>query len=109
MVDPLPYLEMRRLLMGARVMLTDSGGLQKEAFFHRVPCITLRDETEWTETVDVGWNRLAGANRHAIVRAFRDTKPCGNTQPSTLYGDGDVAALVLKAMMTSVKSERPIG
>ena len=58
-VDPLPYKELMSLLLDARAIATDSGGLQKEAYFAAVPCVTLRDETEWTETIDAGWNRLA--------------------------------------------------
>lgn len=57
-VEPLGYLEMTQLLAGAREVYTDSGGLQKEAYFHRVPCVTLRSETEWVETIEHGWNRL---------------------------------------------------
>jgi UDP-GlcNAc3NAcA epimerase len=57
-IPPLGYLDMCRLVSAAATVFTDSGGLQREAYFHRVPCVTLRDETEWTETIECGWNRF---------------------------------------------------
>lgn len=68
--DPLSFLDMVALEQAARVILTDSGGVQKEAFFYGVPCITMRDETEWVETVKLGWNQLVGASTEAILSAM---------------------------------------
>ena len=91
------YLEFMALLMSARVVLTDSGGVQKEAFFHRVPCITLRYETEWVETVEAGANRLTGMDALQVRDALVDLSfPDAVPQP---YGDGtsarDMAAEIL--------------
>lgn len=89
LTEPLPFLDMIALEQAAQVIFTDSGGVQKEAYFCGVPCITMRDETEWTETVDLGWNRLAGADRQRIVDALsgispgrRDCLPFGNGKAS---------------------------
>ena len=95
-LEPLSYLEMLRLEMSARGILTDSGGVQKEAFFHRVPCITLRDETEWVETVEMGWNVLAGAGRETIVRAWQDARP--RNESGSVYGDGDAAEKIVECI-----------
>jgi UDP-N-acetylglucosamine 2-epimerase (non-hydrolysing) len=89
LVDPLGYVDFLRLVGAARVVATDSGGVQKEAFYLDTPCVTLRDETEWVETVDCGWNVLVGADRAAIERELvREFDP--PTKPS-LYGDGTAA------------------
>jgi UDP-N-acetylglucosamine 2-epimerase len=86
LIEPLGYLDMVRLEQSARMILTDSGGIQKEAYWLGVPCVTLRDETEWVETVEAGWNVLAGAGRERIVQAVRSFAPPA-ARPA-LYGDG---------------------
>ena len=88
-VEPLGYFEMVSLSRSARMILTDSGGLQKEAYWLGVPCITLRDETEWVETVNSGWNTLTGANTDKIVQTVRlSARPAVR---ASLYGEGCVS------------------
>jgi UDP-GlcNAc3NAcA epimerase len=89
LVDPVGYLEMVALVGAARLVLTDSGGLQKEAYWLGVPCITLRNETEWVETVDAGWNVLVGPDPARITGAVRSFVPPDMRPP--LYGDGAAA------------------
>ena len=86
-IDPVGYLDMVMLERHARLIATDSGGVQKEAFFHRVPCVTLRGETEWVELIEGGWNRLAPPESpEALLRAFTEPPEAGrDIRP---YGDG---------------------
>jgi UDP-N-acetylglucosamine 2-epimerase len=93
-VDPVGYLEMLALVRSARAILTDSGGVQKEAYMMGVPCITLRDETEWTETVDSGWNTLTGADRDRIVAAVRDLRR--PAERPRFYGDGEASVRIAR-------------
>jgi UDP-GlcNAc3NAcA epimerase len=82
LIDPLGYLDMAWLLHNAAAAYTDSGGLQKEAYFHRVPCVTLRDETEWVETVEAGWNRLWTQAERQDDAPRRDIADYGTGQAS---------------------------
>ena len=99
LLDPLGYFDIIALEKSARMILTDSGGMQKEAYWLKVPCITLRDETEWIETAALGWNILTGADRDRIIATVRTFKAPA-TQPS-LYGDGKAAIHCLKALLES--------
>lgn len=90
LVEPLGYFEMVAAASAARLILTDSGGLQKEAYWLGVPCLTLRLETEWVETVGAGWNQLVGTDTQQIIEAVRSYQPPTAREP--LYGDARVAA-----------------
>ena len=89
LIEPVNYLEMVNLTGSAELVLTDSGGLQKEAYWLGVPCLTLREETEWVETTEAGWNRLVGTDQNRIVDSARTFSP--PSKRPTLYGDGYVA------------------
>lgn len=104
LVDPVGYLDMVMLEAGARLIVTDSGGVQKEAFFFKVPCVTLRDQTEWTELIDCGWNRLlppvdSDFIRTGLLQALDEGKP--SLWPDTLYGTGRAAHTVVQCLLES--------
>ncbi|NHN59147.1 MULTISPECIES: non-hydrolyzing UDP-N-acetylglucosamine 2-epimerase [Halorussus] len=96
LTDPAGYLDFVRLQDCADVVATDSGGVQKEAFFLDTPVVTMREETEWRETVEAGWNTLAGADEEAIRRALATADP-PDAKPRP-YGDGDAAAEIARLL-----------
>ena len=99
-VDPVGYFEMLVLVKNATLILTDSGGVQKEAFFYNVPCVTMRDETEWVETAELGFNIIAGADTSKIINAvakFAKTPP----EPVTTspYGNANAAEKIIRTIL----------
>ena len=103
LIEPVGYLDMTALEHYAAVIATDSGGVQKEAFFHRVPCVTLRDETEWVELVELGWNRLCPPlSKDAVVEALRSALSSTGDPHATPYGDGKAAERVVASVRNLV-------
>lgn len=99
LVEPVGYLEMAWLEMNCRAIVTDSGGVQKEAYFHGKPCITLRDETEWTELVELGVNTLTGADPELI--AWKINSPPARPSSGDVYGDGRAAHFIARILAES--------
>jgi len=95
-IKPVGYLDMVRLEAGARMIMTDSGGVQKESYWLGVPCITLRKETEWTETVQTGWNQLVETDIDLIHQAINSHR-IPESHPH-LYGDGKTASMCIELL-----------
>ncbi len=102
MIDPVGYFDMIWLVRNARAVMTDSGGVQKEAYLLSVPCITLREETEWVETVKQGWNTLTGMHPEKVLAALK--KPQPKKKPKPLFGDGKASVYIARAMATWLKN-----
>lgn len=99
---PLSYLDMLNLVQHAETVLTDSGGLQKEAYMLQIPCITLRQETEWVETVTAGWNTLAKPDMASIIQAYRNLKL--PSQSPSIFGDGNSASIMCGHMESFIRN-----
>ncbi len=100
LIDPVSYLDMLMLLKHAELVLTDSGGLQKEACWTGTPCVTLREETEWVETVEAGWNQIAGADTAKILAACSSARP---GREVTEYGRGNAGDQIITAIADSLR------
>lgn len=99
LIDPVGYFDMIQLLKKTKIVLTDSGGLQKEAFFFSKPCVTLRDETEWVELIDGGFNTLSGTNKSKIYQSFSQMLKVFPDYSVDLYGGGRAAETIVKNLL----------
>lgn len=102
LVPPVGYLEMLYLLNQCQLVMTDSGGLQKEAYFSKKYCITLREETEWVELVDNGVNKLVGASEDKIIKAFNEAKQLKPKFENHFYGDGRASFKIIEFLKNTL-------
>lgn len=98
-IEPVGYFDMLELLKNTSFVITDSGGLQKEAYFFDKPCITMRDETEWTELVEVGHNQLTGTSSEKILKAYEIVKTKKPTWQKNIYGDGKASERIIQYLL----------
>jgi len=98
LIDPVGYLEMIWLLQHCALVLTDSGGVQKEAFFFAKPCVTMRDQTEWVELIDAGVNQLVGANHPLIINAVQESLAIKVEDKNELYGGGTASKRIVELL-----------
>jgi UDP-GlcNAc3NAcA epimerase len=104
LIDPVGYLEMIYLLENCSFVMTDSGGLQKEAFFFEKPCLTLRDETEWVELVENNFNIIVGSEKNTIIAGFEKLKTLQNDFSVNLYGAGEAGKNIINAILNYKKN-----
>ena len=109
MVEPVGYYDMLALEMQSSLIITDSGGVQKEAYFVKKPCITLRDQTEWVETAADGWNLLAGTDPQKIVTAFEQITTHPPLAQQTHYGNGHAARKIVEILIHDLTNNLKLG
>ena len=98
-IDPVGYLEMIYLLKNCSLVMTDSGGLQKESFFFKKPCVTLRDETEWIEIVENGFNKIVGADEDNIITGYQEMSQIKKNYNINLYGNGEASKKIISELL----------
>jgi UDP-N-acetylglucosamine 2-epimerase len=103
-IEPVGYLQMLMLVANAKKVVTDSGGLQKEAFFLKTPCITLRDQTEWIETLNNGWNVLCPIDKNTIIYNIEADFDRNNIQDLSNFGDGNASRKIIKIITDYMKN-----
>jgi UDP-GlcNAc3NAcA epimerase len=99
LIEPVGYLDMIMLLKHCKLVITDSGGLQKEAFFFQKNCVTLRNETEWIELVANGYNQLAGCDAEKIYNAYKTMLEHKNDFTKNLYGNGKACEIIVSTLL----------
>ena len=102
LIDPVGFLDILSLQMASSVIITDSGGMQKEAFFQKKPCVTVRTETEWVELLAAGHNRLAIPEQDSILQKVRDAMDASLEWSINLYGDGNSSDIVAEALFSNL-------
>ena len=105
LIKPVGYVDFIKLMQNAKKILTDSGGIQKEAYLLSIPCITIRDNTEWVETVEGGWNILTGVHTNKIVKSIRDWMPSRTIKP--IFGKGQTSRII-KELIASLKKDNRV-
>jgi UDP-N-acetylglucosamine 2-epimerase len=101
LIPPVGYIDFIKLMQNARKIMTDSGGVQKESYLLAVPCITIRKNTEWVETVDAGWNMITGTDTDEIIKAAREWMPTNVIKP--IFGNGQTSMMIKETIMSLMK------
>ena len=104
-IEPVGYVDFLMLINNAKLVLTDSGGVQKEAFFLRTPCVTLRENTEWVETIELGWNILVGADKRKITDGVLSVQNHNLNECKNPYGDGKASDKIIEVLENIIEPE----